>query len=59
MFHLFVFKCTDLIEGPAIAKNEVNGALDEAIVEIVKALVVIKSILRAIETAVVECSLCP
>lgn len=51
--------CSDLIKGSAIAKNEVNRALDEAIVKEVNTLVVIKSVLRAIKTTVVKCSLCP
>lgn len=44
----------DLVERSAIAENEVDGALNEAVVEVVKALVVVEGVLAAVEAAVVK-----
>lgn len=49
----------DLIEWCAVAKDEVDGALDEAIVEVVKALVIVEGVLAAVEAAIVEGGLRP
>lgn len=50
---------TYLVKGPAVAENEINRALDKAIIEVVETLVIIKSVLIPIKTAVIKCSLGP
>ena len=45
---------THLVETAAIAKDEVDGAVDVAILKVMTALVVIQSILEPIERSVVE-----
>lgn len=45
---------TYLVETAAIAKDEVDGAVDVAILKVMTALVVIQSVLEPIERGVVE-----
>lgn len=47
-----------LVERSAVAEDEVDGALDEAVVEVVKALVVVECVLSTDEATVVEGGFC-
>jgi hypothetical protein len=45
---------THLVEGAGVAEDEVNGALDVAVAEVVPAGVVAQRVLRAVEPAAEE-----
>lgn len=49
----------NLVHGPGIAKDEVNGTFNIAVLEIVAASVVTKSVLGTIEATACEISLIP
>jgi hypothetical protein len=44
-----------VVKGASVTEDEVDGALDEAILEVVPALVITEGVLGAHETATVEC----
>jgi len=46
----------DLVKGPGITKDEIHRTLNRAVVEEVKAFVIIESVLSSIETAIVKSS---
>lgn len=49
----------DLIKGAGIAEDEINGALNKAITEIVNTVVIIKRVLTTIKTTIVKRSISP
>lgn len=49
----------DLIKGAGIAEDEINGALNKAITEIVNAVMIIKRVLTTIKTTIVKRSISP
>jgi len=50
---------TDFVDGTAIAKDEVDGALNVAVLEVMAAGVVTQGVLVAVESAPREVSLVP
>lgn len=49
----------DLVKGSAGAEDEIDGALNEAVVEIVKTLVIVQCVLIPVEAAIVKCCFRP
>lgn len=54
-----VLEMADLIKGAGIAEDEINGALNKAITEIVNAVMIIKRVLTTIKTTIVKRSISP